>query len=79
MYASYAQNTLLSVGYRIQRIRMDGVGDNMADELVYFCKKGNLIKTSPSYGPESNGVAERLVQEQLTRARVPKFSTTLPK
>lgn len=59
---------------------MDLERENIAEEVVYFCHNhGTLIKPSPSYGPESNEIAERLVLKHWTRARVFISSTGLPK
>lgn len=64
---------------RVIRIRCDGAGEKIPNELKLFCKeKGVDIKTSPPCAPQSNGIAKRLEKEHLIRARVLLISSNLP-
>lgn len=68
-----------SAGISVQMIRADNARENIPKELHEFCiTNGIKIEPSPAYAPESNGMAERLVQENCTRARVMMLATTLP-
>lgn len=44
-----------------------------------FCRTfGISLEYSPAFAAQSNGTAERLIQEHWTRARVLLFASTLP-
>ncbi len=79
-YKASIENHFSSQGYRVRHIRLDQAGENFANIVVSFCREQG-IKLGPSqpYAPESNGLAERLVQEHWTRARVLMFGCELPK
>ena len=78
-YVLYAQNQFARQGFSVKKIRMDNAGENMSNAVVQFCNtKGITIASSPPYGPESNGAAERIVQEHWNRARVLMFSSKHP-
>lgn len=60
-------------------IQADNARENIPNELKEYCiTNGIKIEPSPAYAPESNGMAERLVQEHWTRARVIMLATNLP-
>lgn len=46
--------------------------------MEFLDHRGSEIKISPAYDPESNGFAERKVQENWTRALVILKDTDLP-
>jgi len=59
--------------------RLDQAGENFTRVVIQFCAaEGILLQPSPPYAPESNGTAERIVQEHWTRARVLLFASQLP-
>ena len=47
---------------------LDGAGENTSGAVRDFCKHHGIgFEPSPSYMPQSNGAAERLIQEHWTR------------
>lgn len=59
------------LGFHMTMIRCDIDRENIPKELHRYCSlKGIELKTSPKYAPQSNGLFERLVQENWTRERV---------
>lgn len=65
--------------YRVKVLRCDRAKENYPAEVVMFnTQRGINTEFSPAYAPESNGTAERLVQENWTRARVLLHGTNLP-
>ena len=57
--------------YRVKALRCDRAKENYPEEVRSLkLERGIQIHFSPSYAPESNGTAERLVQENWTRARI---------
>ena len=78
-YIAYVENHFSNLRTRVRSIRSDGAGENMTRELLaYLANAGIKVSPSPPYAPESNGLAERTVQEHWTRARVLMFATDLP-
>jgi len=58
-------------GYKLLNIRLDRAGENSSQQLKLYCSEnGILLEYSPAYAPQSNGMAERLVQELSLRGRV---------
>ena len=63
----------------MQNVRLDRAGENSSDFFVEFCKShGISLDFSPPYASESNGAAERHIQEHWTRAGVLLFASQLP-
>ena len=61
------------------RINTTQARENVKGEIEIFCKQQGIhLNPSPAYAPESNGTAERIVQEHWTRARVLIFASKLP-
>lgn len=79
-YKEFAETHFAAHGHRIKKIRLDNAGEmTRSSETKRFCSSSGIqLEPSPPYSPESNGVAERLVQEHWTRARVLMFGTNLP-
>ena len=78
-YKQRSEKSLRTFGYCIQNIRLDRAGENSSDILIEFCKShGIYLDYSPAYASESNGAAERLIQEHWMRARVLLFASQLP-
>ena len=78
-YSAHIENHFCHSRYKVQFLRCDRAGENLTDELKEYCANAGIeIKPSPAYAPESNGLAERLVQEHWTRARTIMFGTDLP-
>lgn len=78
-FISKVNNRFAPQGRSVRMIRADNARENLPQDFVQFCvKSGISIEPSPPYAPESNGTAERLVQEHWTRARVLMLSTNLP-
>lgn len=66
-------------GTKVRMIRTDNARENIPKALHEFCTESGIsIESSLPYAPESNGMAERLVQENWTRARVMMLATSLP-
>jgi len=77
MFRNRAQ-TELSGQVHLRRIRLDRAGENKAEDVQSFARKfGIKLEYSPAYASESNGSAERLIQEHWTRARVLLFASDL--
>ena len=78
-YKKYSETHFASTGYRIQSLRLDQARENVKGEVASFCRQQGIhLNPSPPYAPESNGTAERIVQEHWTRARVLMFASKLP-
>lgn len=66
-------------GLRLFRIRLDRAGEHTSlDVHSYAMENGIVLEYSPPYGSQSNGVAERLIQELWKMARTLLHSTGLP-
>ena len=75
----YKARSELQTGYRIQKMRLDGAGENMSGTVEDFCTQhGIQLDPSPSHAHQSNGTAERLIQELWARTRVLLFASKLP-
>ncbi len=78
-YKARVENHFFAKGYRVSDIRLDQARENFSSIVVSFsCQQGINLASSPAYAPESNGLAERLVQEHWTRARVLLFGCDIP-
>lgn len=78
-YIKVVENKFSREGFRITRLRCDRAKENYPREVVEFNQSHGIeVNFSPAYAPESNGLAERLVQEHWTRARVMLFASDLP-
>lgn len=78
-YKAYAETHFASQGFHIQRFRLDRAGENFKGAMVPFCQQNRIeLKPSPPYAPETNGTAERLVQEHWSKVRVLLFASVLP-
>lgn len=78
-YINIVENHNSDNRHRIRFLRCDRAKENYPEEIRNFGNdKGIEVKFSPAYAPESNGAAERLVQEHWTRARVLLHGTDLP-
>ncbi len=65
---------------KMPNIRLDRPGENLSGIVIQFCNENGIsIEPSPAYAPQSNGTAERLIQEHWTRARVMLMASSLPK
>lgn len=65
--------------WRLTLIRCDNGWENLPNELYQHCaSKGMELKKSPAYAPQSNGLAERIVQDHWTRTRILLFSCAPP-
>ena len=66
-YKAVVENIL---NRRMQRIRLDKAGEHIWHEIRSFASQhGILMEYSPAYAPQSNGSAERLLQELWKVAR----------
>ena len=75
-YKDHSENL---TGNRLINIRLDGAGENFSSNVTEFCMMNGIrLEPSPPHAPESNGVAERFMQELGTRARVLLFAANLP-
>ncbi len=78
-YKARVENHFAAKGYRVSDIRLDQAGENFSSIVVSFCRQQGInLAPSPAYAPESNGLAERPVQEHWTRTRVLMFGCDLP-
>ena len=76
-YKEYSEKV---VNHPLTNIRLDGAGENSTEEVKMFCiRNGIKLEYSPRYAPESNGVAERFMQELGLRARVMLLSSEMDK
>lgn len=74
----YKERSMTSAREKLFHVRRDGPGENVSNAIRNFCLlHGILLEASPSYTPQSNGVADRFIQEFGTRARVFLFDTKL--
>ena len=65
--------------YRLKNTRLDRGGENKGADVTNFCKAaGAKLDFSPPHASESNGAADRLIQEQWKGARVLLFTSKLP-
>lgn len=77
-FSSEAELQMFKV--KLTNIRLDRAGENFPKIVKEFCLANFIhLEPSPAYAPQSNGSAERLLQEQWTRARVLLFSANLTK
>ena len=77
-YKARSENELQDYGFRLTNIRMDRAGENLSNAVKEFCKHHGIgLEPSPAYAKQSNGAAERLIQEHWTRARVMLFASNL--
>ena len=75
----YKAKTELETGCRMQKLRLDGAGENMSKTVEAFCTPhGISLDPSPPYAHQSNGTAEKLIQELWARTRVLLFASKLP-
>ena len=76
---SYKAKAEIQTGYRLQKMRLDGAGENMSTVVKTFCiQNGIQLNPSPPHAHQSNGTAERLIQELWARTRVLLFASQLP-
>lgn len=67
------------VQQRLNNIPLDCAGENTSTEVNEVClRNGIAMEMSPPFVPQSNGVAERFMQELGMRARVLLLSAKLP-
>lgn len=79
-YNARSENELQVQGHKLTNIRLDRAGENFAKKVKQFCSHHGMgFEPSPSYAPQSNGSAERLVQEHWTCARVMMFAANFDK
>lgn len=72
-YKMRAENHFSSENFKLIAIRCDNAGENRGEVkgIESFCSKsGILYNASPAYAPESNGSAERAVQENWKISRI---------
>lgn len=66
-------------GEKLQAIRLDGAGEHKREMVSKLqAIEGVRLEFSPAYASQSNGKAERLVQELSIRARVMMMNTNVP-
>ena len=72
--------TILALGYKIKKIRMDNAGENTGT-LVKYCNEviGDKVELTPPKRPEYNGVVERRFSTDHNRALAMLLSTDLTK
>ena len=64
---------------RMLSLRLDRAGENKSRELNNFAlQEGMLLEYAPAHSHQSNGAAERLIQELSKVARIFLISTNLP-
>ena len=74
----YKHRSEAVTGHRLLNIRLDNAGENTASTVKDFCNEhGITLEYSPPYAPQSNGIAERYMQELGMRARVLLFGPKL--
>ena len=65
---------------KLTNIRLHRVGEDTREIVKRFClSNGFYLELSTINGPESNGAAKRLIQEDWTRYKVLLFDANLPK
>ncbi len=75
-----AEVELQMYGIKLTNIRLDRAGENLSNAVKEFCSNNGIhLEPSLAYSPQSNGCAERLVQEHWIRARILLFSSNLLK
>jgi len=78
-YKNRVEKEFTHVGFKILGFRLDQAGENTTSQLLNLCKdQGIRLQYTPPYASESNGSAERLVQEHWTRTRVLLFASNMP-
>lgn len=79
-YKEFEEIHFAAHGHRIKKIRLDKAGEmTRYSEAKRFRSSAEIqLEPFPPYSPERNGVAERLVQENWTRARVLMFGINYP-
>ena len=51
-------------GIRLTKIRLDPAGENLSITVKEFCSNNGIhLEPPPAYAPQSNGCAERIIQE----------------
>lgn len=75
----YIGRTERTTGLSLQSIRLDGAGEHKGEIVTVLQRMHGInLEWSPPYAPQSNGRAERLMQELSLRARVMLTNTDLP-
>ena len=78
MYKNRTEVILKVHGFVIQNIRLDRAGENLSNDVIHYCNiHGIYLEYSLGYAPQSNGTAERLIQEHWTRTRTLLFASNL--
>ncbi len=71
---------LQTYGIKLTSIRLERAGENFPNTVKEFCSDNGIhLEPSTACAPQSNGCAERFIQEHRIRARVLLFSSNLPK
>eukprot|EP00178_Gracilaria_changii_P007659 TRINITY_DN2408_c0_g1_i1.p1 TRINITY_DN2408_c0_g1~~TRINITY_DN2408_c0_g1_i1.p1 ORF type:complete len:739 (-),score=46.72 TRINITY_DN2408_c0_g1_i1:861-3077(-) len=64
---------------RIYRVRLDGAGENRSDDFImYAMENGIILEYNPPYAHQSNGAAEKIIQDLWKTARTLLQASQLP-
>lgn len=70
---------LTSCGFRLRELRCDNGGEYVNDTVTSYAKGKFLLRTTPPYTPEANGISERFNRLLCERTRAMLKSAELPK
>lgn len=75
----YKMRSERQTGFPLRQLCVDGAAGNLSGEFQTFCGENGIeLKPSPPHAHQSNGTAERLIQEFWQRTRVLLFASKLP-
>lgn len=75
-YKKHSENV---IGFHLTNFRFDHAGENTSRIVQNFCRNFRIkLKLTPPCAPQSNGVAEKNMQELGMRASVLLFGLQLP-
>jgi hypothetical protein len=70
---------LSACGFRLRELRCDNGGEFVNDAVTDYAKGKFLLRTTPPYTPEANGISERFNRLLCERTRAMLKSAQLPK